>query len=115
IPGLLLIADAGGNHAVIAGEKVNDDWKNHWQKLSDHQVSLYLNNIKVCTGKGSSVMGNPLNSLKFAINEIIKMGKTIQKGEMISTGTMTGKQPVFKDDKILTDFGEFGKLQVIIK
>ena len=97
--------------ALIKGE----NYKN-WQSVNfkEHKVSLFQNDTKIVDGIGSEVLGSPFNVLEWSINHLSKYKKTINKGDIITTGTCTGITPVLPGDNIIADFYELGKIKLNI-
>ena len=100
-----LIADNGANAYWIYGsEKKNIDQFD----LSNHSVSLYINNTLISKGNASNVLKNPLNALSWLVNTMTLHEKSLPINSYISTGTCTPAIPVKKGDKINVDFGTLG-------
>ena len=72
------------------------------------------NDTKIVDGIGSEVLGSPFNVLEWSINHLSKYKKTINKGDIITTGTCTGITPVLPGDNIIADFYELGKIKLNI-
>ena len=106
-----LISDFGVHIAIIKGMEIRN-WKDI--DLPYSKVSLFLNDKKLIEGDGSQVLGSPLNVLEWATNHLSKYNKTINNGDMISTGTCTGLTPIKSDDKIIADFHELGRIELEI-
>ena len=106
-----LISDMVIHVALIKGE----NYKN-WQSINfkEHKVSLFQNDTKIIDGIGSEVLGSPFNVLEWSINHLSKYKKTINKGDIITTGTCTGITPVLPGDNIIADFYELGKIKLNI-
>ena len=100
-----LIADNGANaHWIYGSEKKNIDQFD----LSNHSVSLYINNTLISKGNASNVLKNPLNALSWLVNTMTLHEKSLPINSYISTGTCTPAIPVKKGDKINVDFGTLG-------
>jgi 2-keto-4-pentenoate hydratase len=100
-----LIADNGANAYWIYGsEKKNINQFD----LSNHSVSLYINNTLISEGNASNVLKNPLNALSWLVNTMTLHGKSLPINSYISTGTCTPAIPVNKGDKINANFGTLG-------
>ena len=100
-----LIADNAVHAHWVFGEKVND-LSNF--NLSNHSVDLLINEKLIEKGNSNNVMGNPINSLTWLINNLALMGKVLPKNHYISTGTCTKAIPISKGDSITADFGKLG-------
>ena len=76
--------------------------------FNNHSVNLFINGKLIEKGNASAVMGNPINSLTWLINNLASVGKVLPKNHYISTGTCTKAIPISKGDKITADFGKLG-------
>ena len=76
--------------------------------FNNHSVNLFINEKFIEKGNASAVMGNPINSLTWLINNLANVGKVLPKNHYISTGTCTKAIPISKGDKITADFGKLG-------
>tara|TARA_Y100001970_G_scaffold169253_1_gene206938 strand:+ start:226 stop:1008 length:783 start_codon:yes stop_codon:yes gene_type:complete len=106
-----LISDFGVHVALIKGLEIHD-WRDI--NLIKSKISLYQNDNKVVEGDGSQVLGTPLNVLEWTINHLSKYNKTINNGDIISTGTCTGIIPIKSGDNFIADFHELGKIELDI-
>ena len=76
--------------------------------LNNHSVDLLINKKLIEKGNSNNVMGNPINSLTWLINNLALMGKVLPKNHYISTGTCTKAIPISRGDNIVADFGKLG-------
>ena len=107
-----LIADNAVHAHWIYGDEINNlnsiDFNNH-------PVDLFINGNLIDKGNSNNVMGNPINSLTWLINNLALSGKSLPKNSYISTGTCTPAIPVQKGDKVMADFGKLGNVSFIYK
>ena len=107
-----LIAD----NAVHAHWIYGDEIKNlNLFNFNNHSVDLFINEKLIDKGNSSNVMGNPINSLTWLINNLALTGKSLPKNFYISTGTCTPAIPIEKGDKVMADFGKLGSVSFIYK
>ena len=107
-----LIADnAVHAHWIYGNEKKN---LNHFN-FNNHSVDLFINGKLIDKGNSSNVMGNPINSLTWLINNLALIGKSLPKNFYISTGTCTPAIPIKKGDNVIADFGKLGNVSFIYK
>jgi len=100
-----LIADnAVHAHWIYGDEKKNLNFFN----FDNHSVELFINEKFIEKGNASVVMGNPINSLTWLINNLANVGKVLPKNYYISTGTCTKAIPISKGDKVMANFGKLG-------
>ena len=86
---------------LVKGIEINK-WENI--NLTEQNVELYKNGSKIISGYGSDVLGSPLNVLEWSVNHLSERGKSINPGNIISTGTCTGIIPIFPEDNIVANF-----------
>ena len=102
-----LIAD----NAVHAHWIYGDEIKNlNLFNFNNHSVDLFINEKLIDRGNSSNVMGNPINSLTWLINNLALTGKSLPKNFYVSTGTCTPAIPIQKGDKVMADFGKLGSV-----
>ena len=102
-----LIAD----NAVHAHWIYGDEIKNfNFLNLNNHPVDLFINSKLIEKGNSNNVMGNPINSLTWLINNLALAGKNLPKNFYISTGTCTSAIPITKGDSVVADFGKLGTI-----
>ena len=104
-----------GVYNLIADNAVHAHWvygienKNlNFFNFDNHSVKLFINEKLIEKGNSSAVMGNPINSLTWLINNLAINGKILPKNYYVSTGTCTRAIPISKDDKVTADFGKLG-------
>ena len=100
-----LIADNAVHAHWIYGDEIKDL---NFFNFNNHSVDLFINEKFIEKGNASDVMGNPINSLTWLINNLATVGKTLPENYYISTGTCTKAIPISKGDKITADFGKLG-------
>lgn len=111
IGAIKLITDMVVHIALIIGNEINK-WENI--DLNKQNITLYKNGTKIVNGNSSEVLGSPFNVVEWAVNHLSSRRKSINKGDIISTGTCTGIVPIFTGDKILADFNEIGVVELNI-
>ena len=96
-----LIASNGGSEYWIKGNK---ELKLNTINLNNQSVEVFKNNKLIEKGNSSKVLGNPINSLLWIINELSKKNQPILKNYYISTGTCTPAIKLSKGDKLKINF-----------
>ena len=106
---LLTTADGGVNIALALGS-----WSSDWRQwdLPNHSVSMTINGQRKGEGMGSRALGDPLNVLVWLANQQSRMGRGLEAGAIITTGTCTGLDAVGIGDRALADFGPLGAVEV---
>ena len=97
IKALETISDNGVHSILVKGEKISD-----WQSYDrlNSEINLYIDNKHICSGRGSNVLKDPLNSICWLANKLIDRGKFIKAGEIITTGNTLDK-PIFAEPNTL--------------
>jgi 2-keto-4-pentenoate hydratase len=101
------IADHGGTGRYVIGEEFKD-WKE--RDCADTEVALTYDGAEKGRGKGSAMMGHPLEALTWFANYLSDKGITLEKGQFVSTGSATGVIPCPAPCKAIADFGPLGKI-----
>lgn len=107
--GLLVIADGGGNAAIVQGEPVRD-----WRRfdLGRHALRLSLNGTEAAAGSSSAlIFGDPIGALAWFASQPLLAGRGLKRGEIVMTGTCTGLLPLAAGDEAVADFGELGQVR----
>ena len=106
---LLTTADGGVNIALVLGP-----WSSDFRRwdLPTHAVSMTINGQSKGEGTGSRALGDPLNVLMWLANQQSRMGRGLDAGAIITTGTCTGLDAVRVGDHALADFGELGIVEI---
>lgn len=77
------------------------------------EVTLSGGSSTLATGRGSKVMGNPLAAVAWLSGHLIERGRSLQKGEVILTGSLTGHHLVTGPGaNYQADFGDLGTVSV---
>ncbi len=110
----LQMADCGGNIALIYGTQLFEYDHN---KIKQVQASLIFDEKIAAKGDWLQVTGDQnmvlLDLVHWSVNYLTHHGISLQSGELISSGTMTGKTFMHDANQtIVADFGPlFGKIQ----
>tara|TARA_Y100000590_G_scaffold267127_1_gene299988 strand:+ start:993 stop:1799 length:807 start_codon:yes stop_codon:yes gene_type:complete len=111
-----------GVNNLVADNAVHAHWifGNSFKEINifdfkNHSVNLYINDKLIEKGNSSNVMGNPINSLTWLINNLASIGKSLPKNYYVSTGTCTKAIPIFKGDIVKADFGNLGNVDFVFK
>lgn len=105
---LLTTADGGVNIALATGT-----WtKFKAQDLRAHAVTMTINGVEKGAGTGARALGDPLEVLLWLVNHLSARRVSLKAGEIVSTGTCTGVDPVNRGDVARADFGTLGKVEI---
>jgi 2-keto-4-pentenoate hydratase len=105
----LVTADCGANIAFVAGR-----WRHDPRSLDfkSHPVAMTINGALRGTGTGDRALGDPLNVLLWLATQQSTEGRGLKSGEIVSTGTCTGLDPVLPGDRVQADFGDLGTVEI---
>jgi 2-keto-4-pentenoate hydratase len=105
----LVTADCGANIAFVGGR-----WRHDSRSLDfkSHPVAMTINGALRGTGTGARALGDPLNVLLWLANQQSSEGRGLKMGEIVSTGTCTGLDPVRPGDRVQADFGDLGTVEI---
>jgi 2-keto-4-pentenoate hydratase len=109
--GLLVVADGGGNAAIVRGQAVRD-----WRRfdLGRHAVRLRVNGAEVAAGSSSDLLfGEPIGAVAWLANHALLKERGLRRGEMVMTGTCTGLTFIKPGDAAMADYGDFGQVRAI--
>jgi len=106
---LLVTADCGANIAFVSGP-----WRPYVRSLDlkAHPVAMTINGTARGSGTGARALGDPLNVLLWLANQQSAAGRGLRSGEIVSTGTCTGLDPVLPGDRVQADFGDLGMVEI---
>jgi 2-keto-4-pentenoate hydratase len=103
-----LIADQGVNGCLVLGPKVA-----RWQErdLAKVEAKMIVDGEVVGQGTGAGVLGHPLKSLVWLASHRRGRGG-LAKGQVVTTGTLTGVFRAPPSANVLADFGKLGKVEL---
>ncbi|MEO8722617.1 MAG: fumarylacetoacetate hydrolase family protein [Sphingobium sp.] len=98
----LLIADNSMAHGLVLGRKLAAQWDD---RFTDMPVTLTRGTDEAVEGGTALVMGNPLDAVVWLANWLPKNeGCTLQREQLIASGTCTGATEIFAGDTIRVEF-----------
>lgn len=108
-PTPLNVADAGGNGAFVVGPAVAS-----WRSIDRAaiEVVLSIDGGQAARGTGASVLGDPLRALVLLANAPAPHGPGLRRGDIVTTGSLTGMTPVAPGAVAVADFLFLGKIEV---
>jgi 2-keto-4-pentenoate hydratase len=110
VGGNALIADNAIHGASILGKPDSVLWKE--QDLSQHPVTLYINDQINAQGSGANVLGSPLNVMAWLANHLISRGNHLKTGDIVTTGTACNVYYANTGDRITADYGILGSVSL---
>ena len=104
-----ILADGAGSSTLVYGTAIEN-----WQEteIANQEVKLYCNGILRRRGTAAAALEHPLVPLTWLANELSHSGVGLKKGEIISTGTMTGMIAAKRGESYIADFGALGEVSV---
>jgi len=111
LPAPYVLADNGCNAALVEGAAV-PDWRRY--DLARQKATLFLNGKKAAEGTGADALGHPLAALTWLANELSQRGLGIKAGQIVTTGTCCGFNPLSVGDVAVADYGPLGKIEVSV-
>jgi 2-keto-4-pentenoate hydratase len=103
------IADCGVNGGLVAGTPVTD-----WRGLDLPRVAarLLVDGVEKGAGTGADALGDPVNVAEWIANTLRVAGIGLERGQLLSTGTMTGIVGIEPGQTAVGDFGSLGRVQL---
>jgi 2-keto-4-pentenoate hydratase len=107
---LLTTADGGVNIALVLGR-----WFSDWRRwdLPSHAVAMTVNGEMKGRGTGARALGDPMNVLMWLANQQSRLGRGLDAGAIVTTGTCTGLDPVRVGSRAVADFGQLGSVPIM--
>jgi 2-keto-4-pentenoate hydratase len=85
------------------------------QDLQQHVVTMRVNGVEKGAGTGSRALGDPLNVMLWLVNHQSTRRVSLKAGEIVSTRTCTGLDPVQPGDLACADFRTLGAVEIVFK
>jgi 2-keto-4-pentenoate hydratase len=105
-----LIADCACTNDMVVGAAVTPDARA--QTLSSLVVRARVSDGRTPQGVGSNVLGDPVEALRWLVNELSATGRTLQAGQFVTTGACVVPIPVVPGDRVDADFAWLGRISV---
>jgi 2-keto-4-pentenoate hydratase len=100
-----ILSDGAGSGVLVYGLPIVN-WRN--VDIANQEVSLFCNDTLRRKGTASAALKHPLVPLTWLANELSQTGIGMKKGQIISTGTLTGMLIPKKGDTYVGNFGVLG-------
>ncbi len=102
----LLVADGGGNEAIVLGQPY-DDWAE--RDLRKRSVTVSVNGAIAAEGGNQALIwDDPLDALVYLANHRAVRERGLRAGDVVMTGTWAGALPIKPGDTATADFGDIG-------
>ena len=101
------LADSGLNGGIVLGSPVSG-----WLDIDypSFATKLVVDGKTVVEGTGNLVLGHPFKSLVWLVNNLGRLGHSLTRGQVLTTGSMTGIYAVPQGSEAIGDFGRLGKV-----
>ena len=103
-----LIADCACCNDMVLGAPV--DPAGRLATLASLQVQARVSDGRILHGVGSNVLGDPVEALRWFVNEIGTTGQRIEKDHFLTTGACITPIPVEPGHRVEADFGWLGRI-----
>ncbi|NLY08785.1 MAG: 2-keto-4-pentenoate hydratase [Tissierellia bacterium] len=80
--------------------------------LKEIEMTLSKNGEVINSGKGSAVLGDPVNAVLWLARSLGNYGVTLNAGDTILAGALSAAIPAVSGDEFSCNYGEFGILSV---
>lgn len=103
------LADAGASGAFVLGPAVLS-----WRSMDRGaiEVALKLGGVEAARGSGAKILGDPLRAVHLLANAPVPFGPGLRRGDIVTTGSLTGMTPVAPGDRAVAEFGFLGQVEV---
>lgn len=106
----VVVSDFGNNDGLILGQQV-DDWRS--RPYSEWSSQLFIDGVLTGQGSADDLVGGPFESLRFALEQVGRMGLSVRKGDFISTGAITGVHRVTAGQRIRAVYGTGADIECV--
>ena len=103
-----IIIDGSLGNSIILGKKIRHKFSNYSKFIG----RLFLNKKEIYSCSSDSILGNPLNALKWYFQKKLALNRTINKGEIISLGSITPLLWINKPCTIKAKIDELGECSI---
>jgi len=109
-----LLADNACARHFVLGPAAPDAWRE--LDLSHHTVQARVDHGErlryTREGTGANVLGDPRIALTWLVNQLSALGLTLQKGQVVTTGTCMVPLALEPGDRVSADYGLLGHVQM---
>lgn len=106
-----ILADNTATGAVVLGKAIS---QLDYTTLGEVEMTLAFNGVTLKTGQATEVLGHPVKSVQWLAQKLATHGKSLKKGDIISSGTFI---PPIKAEKgtFTVDYSHVGSVSVTFK
>lgn len=99
-------SDFGNNYGVILGPEI-EDWR---ARVNDIRVTTTIEGGVVGEGAGASIPGGPIAGLRFLLTHLAERGRPLRKGQLVSSGAVTGVHDILAGQSSTVTFSGCGAI-----
>jgi 2-keto-4-pentenoate hydratase len=109
-----LLADNACARHFVLGPAASDLWRE--LDLSSHAVHAQVEQSGTIrytrAGIGRNVLGDPRTALTWLVNQLSSLGITLEKGQVVTTGTCMVPLELECGDTAIADYGPLGRVHM---
>lgn len=99
-------SDFGNNYGVILGPEISS-WR---ERLNEIEVRTLIDGAVVGTGFADVLPGGPIAGLRFLLAHLASRGRPLRKGQLVSSGAITGVHSIRAGQRSLITFSGCGEI-----
>lgn len=103
-----LISDNTATGLIVVGERITPL---DYEAFADINLKLFKDNQQIETGHSSEVLGNPIESVKWLNKKLHSHGKSLKRGQFISSGTFISPLKL-EEGTYTADYDKVGSVTV---
>ncbi|KON88721.1 2-keto-4-pentenoate hydratase [Sporosarcina globispora] len=103
------VADNGSSSRVVVGEQLTGIQGIDLRSIG---MTLYKNGEMISTGSGAAALGHPAQAIAWLANKLYEFDITLNAGELILPGALSGAITVEASDTVSAHFGGLGSVSV---
>ncbi len=100
-------SDFGNNFGVIVGAAI-DNWRERMDRIT---VTTAIEGEVVGTGGANAIPGGPLAGLRFLLAHVAERGRPLRKGQLVSSGAITGVHDIVAGQSSVISFEGCGAIE----
>jgi 2-keto-4-pentenoate hydratase len=86
-----------------------------WRELDlKEQAVTLVGGGTVMAGSGANVLGDPRVALAWMVNDLVRRGRGLARGQFVTTGTCTTPLPLTEACEVTAEFGRLGRVVLSI-
>ncbi len=107
-----LIADNACASLFILGTAASPDLRS--MDFAAHPVRLIIDGVEATSGTGADALGDPRTALAWIANNHAQQGKSLDAGDIITTGVCGQPSAIKPGNRVVADFGPLGTAETAL-